>query len=524
MNSKGSGCEIDLLYQITETLFTERHDLETVLNSVLGHLAAYGMERGIITIYDRSTNAARVEAAHSLTPAQLESIRYKAGEGIIGKVIERKKPALIESINDEPHFLDRTGTRGKLDRRKIAFICVPVMTDTDQVVGTLSVDRNFMPDISLDEDLRLLTVIAKIIGDAVRNRRDHMEELERMRVEMVHLENLNRGKNYSPSHIIGASSRMQEVFRLIQQVGPFKTTVLIRGESGTGKELVARAIHDTGDLKGAPFVAVNCGSLPENLVDSELFGHIRGAYTGAERARKGKFELAAGGTIFLDEIGELPASCQVKILRVLQEGQVDRLGDEKTTNVDVRVIAATNRNLEAAVMNGAFREDLYYRLNVFPVFLPPLRERSSDIALLADHFIEKYSKLQEKAVVRISTSAIDLMMSYHWPGNIRELENCIERAVLLATDGVIRQHHLPPTLQTGRSSGTTKSGSFEDMMTAYEKEILIEAMKNADGNITRAARALDSTQRILSYRLKRIGIHSELIKPKRSTTQTTEFE
>jgi len=312
-----------------------------------------------------------------------------------------------------------------------------------------------------------------------------------------------------PEAIVGSSRHMRQMYELLAQVASSHTTVLVRGESGTGKELVAREIHARSDRADKPWVAVNCATLLDQLVESELFGHVRGAYTGAHATRKGCFELADGGTIFLDEIGELAPHIQAKLLRVLKEGEIHRLGDDGTRKVDVRVIAATNVDLERAIEKGMFREDLYYRLNVFPIHVPPLRERRTDITLLADHFVEKYATIHNRSVVRISTPAIELMTSYHWPGNVRELENCVARAVLLATDGVIRQHHLPPTLQTGKSSGTAQKGSLEEMMMAFEREILLEAMKDANGNQAQAARALKTTPRILGYALRRQGLHEQ---------------
>ena len=303
---------------------------------------------------------------------------------------------------------------------------------------------------------------------------------------------------------------MRRLFEMIPQVAPTKTTVLVRGESGTGKELVAREIHAQSDRSEAPFVVINCGTLPEHLVESELFGHVRGAYTGATATRRGRFEQGDGGTVLLDEVGELPAGMQVKLLRVLQEGEICRVGDEELRHVNVRVIAATNTNLEEAIKAGRFREDLFYRLNVFPLFVPPLREHKTDIMLLADYFVESLSAEHGRDVKRISTGAIELMMSYHWPGNVRELQSCIARAVLLATDGVIRQHHLPPTLQTGPSSGTARRGTLKESMDGFERELLIDAMKEAHGNQTLAARNLGTTPRILAYALKRHDIHEAL--------------
>lgn len=314
------------------------------------------------------------------------------------------------------------------------------------------------------------------------------------------------------SALSGQSLAMRRLDGMILQVAPTETTVLLRGESGTGKEVTARAIHAASRRAQGPFVAVNCGSLPTQLIETELFGHVRGAFSGAESTRRGRFELAEGGTLFLDEIGELEIGSQAKLLRVLQERQIHRVGDELPRDVDVRVIAATNADLEASIECGRFREDLYYRLNVVAIRLPPLRERRGDIIPLADHFLERFAQEYQRRVVRLTAPAIDLMMAYHWPGNVRELENCMARAVLLCSDGVVRSHDLPPSLQTGDSSSTTRPGSLEARLMAFEREILIEAMRNAGGNQAQAARDLETTPRILGYRLRRHGLLSELAK------------
>jgi Nif-specific regulatory protein len=496
--------ETDLLYLISQELLSPSEDLSSVLTAVLGHLCAHmGAERAMITVLDRLTGEIREECSHGLSDEERRRGRYKIGEGIIGRVIDRCEPALIPSIAGEPQFLDRTCSRIHIDTSKVAFLCVPLATRRD-VLGTLSVDRPTQLERRLDEDLRFLTVVAALIGEAVRGRRDHQEELEQLRRENRRLEEL--AHCYLPDSIIGTSREMRHLYDLVSHVATSNTSVLIRGESGTGKELVAREIHARSERAKKPWVAVNCATLPEQLVESELFGHVRGAFTGAHGQRKGCFEMADGGTIFLDEVGEIPPHIQAKLLRVLQEGEIHRLGDDRTKKVDVRVIAATNVDLERAIENGRFREDLYYRLNVFPVHVPPLRERVTDITLLADHFVDKYAKIHNRSVVRISTPAIELMTSYHWPGNVRELENCVSRAVLLTKDGVIRQHQLPPTLQTGRSSGTAQKGSFDEMMMAFEREIILEAMKDASGNQAKAARALKTTPRILGYALRRHGL------------------
>jgi Nif-specific regulatory protein len=262
---------------------------------------------------------------------------------------------------------------------------------------------------------------------------------------------------------------MKEVYKQVQQVSKTQATVLIRGESGVGKELITDAIHYGSERAKNPLIKVNCAAIPESLIESELFGHEKGAFTGADKQKKGRFELAEGGSIFLDEIGELPLQIQVKLLRVLQEKEFERLGGTKTLKTDVRVIAATNRNLEEAIKDGSFREDLYYRLNVFPLFVPALRERLNDIPLLVDHFITKANKKNGTDIIRISSSAIEMLMIYRWPGNIRELENCIERAAILSTDKVIRPQNLPPTLQTAQSSGTTNKGTLQSIVEKCRK-------------------------------------------------------
>jgi Nif-specific regulatory protein len=302
---------------------------------------------------------------------------------------------------------------------------------------------------------------------------------------------------------------MRDVFEMIDKVSASDASVLIRGESGTGKELVANAIHYNSLRAKEPFIKVNCAALPETLMESELFGHEKGAFTGATQRRIGKFERAHGGTLFLDEIGTLNLAAQAKILRVLQEKELERVGGDDTIKVDVRIITATNKPLEKALEKGDFREDLYYRLNIFPIYLPPLRERKTDILLLADFFLEKYRGKYKKDVKRITTPAIDMLMRYHWPGNVRELENCIERAMLLCNNHVVHSYNLPPSIQTAESSETVLPGSLSSALALFEKDFIIDALKNAQGNIAKAARALDTSERILGLRIKKYGIQTK---------------
>jgi Nif-specific regulatory protein len=312
------------------------------------------------------------------------------------------------------------------------------------------------------------------------------------------------------SAIIGTGSAMRDVYGMLTQVAPSDATVLITGESGTGKELVAAELHRLSRRASAPLVKINCAALPESIIESELFGHEKGAFTGATSQRKGRFEMADKGSLFLDEIGELSPQIQVKLLRVLQERELERVGGTATIKVDVRLITATNRNLEEEVKAGRFREDLYYRLNVFPLQIPPLRERKSDIVLLADYFTGKYAEKNGKHIKRISTPAIDLLTSYSWPGNVRELENCIERAVILSVDQVIHSYNLPPSLQSAASTNTEPTTTLEAALSRLEKEMIVEALKMADGNMASAARRLGISERQIGLRVHHYGINWRL--------------
>jgi Nif-specific regulatory protein len=460
--------------------------------------------RGTLTLLNRQTGEISIEAAHGLSETQKERGRYKLGEGVIGKVVKTGRPAVVPHISDEPLFLDRTGARKGLHKKDISFICVPIKIE-NEVVGTLSVDRLFAEGESFEEDVRLLSIIASMIAQAVRLRQAANEERTKLLEENERLQTQLQ-ERFRPSNIVGNSKGMQTVYDLIAQVSKSDTTVLIRGESGTGKELVAHAIHYNSFRAAKPFIKVNCGALPESVVESELFGHEKGAFTGAISSRKGRFELAHGGTIFLDEIGDLSPTTQIKLLRVLQEREFDRVGGTTTIKVDVRVITATNRNLEELIAQGEFRQDLYYRLDVFPIHVPPLRERKTDVPLLADYFVEKYSKANHKQIRRIATPAIDMLMSYHWPGNVRELENCMERSVLLSSNGVIHGHHLPPTLQTAEASGTAHAGTLDGALENIERDLIVDALKAARGNKAKAARALGISERIIGLRVRKHGI------------------
>jgi Nif-specific regulatory protein len=352
---------------------------------------------------------------------------------------------------------------------------------------------------------KALQSIATMIAQAIRVERAVVGERERLQEANLQLMQELKEK-YDFTHLVGNSGAMRQVYEQVAQVARSNATVLLRGESGTGKEMIASAIHYNSLRSKRPFVRINCAALPDTLIESELFGHEKGAFTGADRFKKGRFEMAEGGTLFLDEIGDLPPQTQIKLLRVLQEREFERLGGTETIRANIRLITATNKNLEEAIAKGEFREDLYYRLNVFTIFLPPLRERKSDILLLAEHFLEKYEKEHGKHIKRISTPAIDMLMSYHFPGNVRELENAIERAVLVCDSSVIHGYHLPPTLQTAEVSGTETRLTLTSAVAAFERDLIIDTLKSTSGNIAAAARQLESTERILGYKIKKYGI------------------
>ena len=502
--------EVTLLYEISETL-NEHLELKKALYKVMDILASsLNMVRGTVTILNPVRNEINIEVAHGISRSAMERVKYKLGEGITGRVIQTGKPVSIPKISEEPHFLNRTATRkAKLDD-ELSFICVPLKKG-NQVIGALSVDRPYEEEFPLQQGEKLLAVIATMIARHAINLENIRLEKEQLRKENARLRTELENK-YRFTNIVGNSNKMREVFQMISQVSRSNATVLVRGESGTGKELVANSIHYNSHRAKSPFVKVNCAALPSNLIESELFGHEKGSFTGAINKKLGKFELADKGTLFLDEIGSIGLDVQVRLLRVLQEREFERVGGHKTIKADVRIITATNKNLEEAVEEESFRGDLYYRLNVFPIYLPPLRERKTDILLLADHFLEKYSKENGKDIRRFSTPAIDMLMAYHWPGNVRELENCIERAVLLCEEGVVHSYHLPPTLQTGAESDTLPGASMEDAVASLEKEMIIDALKNTRGNITNAARLLKTTVRKFSYKAKKYGVEYQMFR------------
>jgi len=485
-----------------------RDQLEQVLQEMHQRL---GMQRGMISLLDRESGEVWLDVAHGVNIEGLE-VSYAPGEGITGKVAQTGRPMAVANLGQATHFLDRTGARRFLNRSELSFLCVPIVYD-GRVVGVLSADKAALQVEDLERELAMLSSTAELIAKGV-----HILALEEENRRLRHM----LGRSTVPSkEIIGHSKVMQEVFGMIAQVADSNTTVLINGETGTGKELVARAIHNRSRRRKGPLIQVNCAAMPDALIESELFGHERGAFTGALQTRRGRFEEANGGTIFLDEVGELSAAAQAKLLRVIQEKKFQPLGASRVVSVDVRIIAATNRNLEQDVAAGKFRPDLFYRLNVFPLYLPPLRERGSDIILLADHFVLKYNEEMGKAVKRISNDVLEALLSYSWPGNVRELENCIERALLLTTGSSIESVHLPPSLQVRSREGEKKeSGKFNTLIEAQERAMIVDALRESRGNQSQAARLLGTTKRIIQYKIQKFGIDPRRFNPKHSAAHS----
>jgi Nif-specific regulatory protein len=479
-------------------------DLKEGLQRVLEILGRHhGAVRSTVVLLDEQTGEVQVEASAGAVP-QGRRVRYRRGEGITGQVMETGRAVVVPRVSREPKFLNRAAERPELPTQELSYIAAPVSLD-GKTVGVVGVDLHFKTDRDYTRTAKFVGVVASMIAQAVRVHRLIQADRQQLVDENTHLRQELK-ERYDFSNLVGTSGPMRQVYEQVAQVARANTTVLLRGESGTGKELIAHAIHYNSTRGRKPFIKVSCAALPHDLIESELFGYEKGAFTGAQTSKKGRFELAEGGTLFLDEIGELNLSTQVKLLRVLQEREFERLGSTETIRANIRLVAATNKDLERAIAAGELREDLYYRLNVFTIFVPPLRERKPDVLLLADHFLEKFSKEHGKRIMRISTPAIDMLVSYHWPGNVREVANVIERAVVLCDGHVLHAHHLPPTLQTAEASGTGQTQSLRDSLEGYERDALQDALKSARGNRAKAARLLSTTERIFNYRVKKYRI------------------
>lgn len=491
--------QLDFLRRVAKLLATEV-DIYEALQNVIEMLAdRFTLERGVITLLSENEEEVQAHITATEIPAQRsDRMRYRAGEGVTGQVFASGEPVYIAQLTEETRYLDRAGIRRDMDRSRLSFFCVPISYQ-GRIIGTLSTDKPRKLIENPQSEIMFLEEVTQLLAPFVQRRR-----LERQ------MELYQRARQYDGAftRLIGKSAAMTEVQKLLARVAETNTTVLITGETGTGKGVAAEVMHQLSPRVHHPFVEINCGAIPENLVESELFGHEKGAFTGALQRRIGILERAGSGTVFLDEVGELTVAAQTRLLRVLQKREFERVGGSETISCNARIVAATNRNLEEAIADGGFRSDLYYRLNVFPIHMPSLCERGkADIMLLVDHFAQRFAEDMGKEIARLDTPAIDMLTAYHWPGNVREVENVMERAVLLADNGAIHGHHLPPSLQMSRYTVTKEAmGSFHTLVRNYEIELITDALKDTNGNQSKAAERLGITKRIIQYKIQKYGI------------------
>ena len=439
LNSRAQ-IELITVYQISKILSASLDVSKTIreaLNVLAHHLE---FRRGMIVLADDDQDTLVLAAAVGLTANEWQAGKYHSGEGIIGRIFSSGSPMVVPDISSEPLFLNRTGSVDEPSDSTIGFVGVPIRGG-NEVLGVLSIDRVVGPNGGFGNDVRLLSMVANLVGQTVALRRVVREAHEDMINQTRLLRKEPRGR-FKLDNVVGNSKPMQEVFAEVHQVAPSRSTVLLRGESGTGKEVIARAIHELSQRKSGPFIKLNCAALSESLLESELFGHEKGSFTGATGDRKGRFELAHGGTLFLDEIGDISPAFQTKLLRVLQEREFERVGGSKVIKVDVRLVCATNRNLEKMVAAGTFRADLYFRINVVSIFLPALRDRREDVPVLARHFLERFNRENDRKM-ELAPSGQQVVMHCYWPGNVRELENCIERTATMAHHDAIQSSDFP---------------------------------------------------------------------------------
>ncbi|MGM0534143.1 MAG: sigma-54 interaction domain-containing protein [Campylobacterota bacterium] len=494
--------ELRVLYEIS-LLVSKTYDLETSMEKSLRILKS-GLELENCVIYLLEEERLNTFASVDFTKQQKILSSFRMGEGATGLAAQSKEPVVVENVHNDILFLNKSGNR---NNRTISYVAVPMLVDKD-IVGVLSANLTKSTEIDFDETIRILTIISSIFGQAIYSYQMNKRENERLKDLKQYYKMEWDSKVHNFGDIIGKCEKMENVYKVIDQIADSNVTVLIRGETGTGKELVASAIHKRSSRKEEPFVKLNCAAITDSLIESELFGHEKGAFTDAKELRKGRFELADKGTLFLDEIGDISASAQVKLLRVLQEREFERVGGGKTIKVNVRLIAATNRDLEKMVQDGEFREDLYYRLNVIPIDLPPLRERGDDIKLLVNFFMEKSMKNHKKSVT-LSDEAMEQLCSYPWPGNIRELENTIERTVLIGSqEGVDadQMRLLLPALEHSQLQNIRSAAPRDKTLQEIENDAITATLRECADNIPKAAERLGITQRQLRYKMQKYGL------------------
>lgn len=505
---------LNTIYEVSKIL-SSGTNLKVTLPSVINVLDNFlDMGKGIIYIYDFDKK--------TLVPFVSRGIDFETNKNIpviddySKKVFNSGSVIVIHDINKSPELMEELCQQKAINKRA-SFICLPIKAHR-KVFGTLNLvisDTSF--PFLFDDAIRILEMVTTLIAQAIALSNRIKEEQDKLQKERIRLQTELESK-YNLKNMVGQSNSMIQVFKNVYTVAKSNATVLIRGESGTGKELIARAIHYNSPRAEKPFITLNCTSLPETLLETELFGHEKGSFTDASSQRKGRFELADQGTIFLDEIGDIPITTQVKLLRVLQERQFEKLGSSKTISVDIRILAATNRNLEELTEKGLFREDLYYRLNVVPIFVPPLKDRKEDIPILIDHFLTKYN-IENSKSVNLSEDTYQLLLEYNWPGNVRELENTINRLVILAEDNLAESGLLPieinsyikeslegiNSIKKNPYNSVTLTRSVEDL----EREKIVEALKECGWVKSRSAKLLGITARQLDYRIGKYRIEMQ---------------
>jgi Nif-specific regulatory protein len=460
-----------------------------------------GARRSVIYRADGERRVLTVEAACGITPDQF---RPRYGTGVAGRVVSSGQPVIVPVVRHDPMALSELSDLSRWSDPGWNLMAVPIV-DGGRTTAAMCVYFRHRDPGGFADRLGVLDVIASLIGSATKAvKAPPPARSDRPLLDEDEAPERPRGEPFEYANMVGASIVMRQIYEQISQVARTNATALLRGESGTGKELVARAIHHNSPRAGMPFIKVNCAALPEPLFESELFGHERGAFTGALSRKKGRFELAQGGTLFLDEIGELPLTTQAKLLRVLQFREFERLGGTQTLHTDVRIVAATNADMERAVQNGTFREDLYYRVNIFTITLPPLRDRRADIPALAEYFLSRLATEHERRITRISSAALDLLSQYSWPGNVRELENVIERAVVVCSGSVVQEGDLPEALRAAKHNGDRMT--LGEAVDRLERQMVEDALRTERGNIAAAARVLGTTERIVRYKARKLGV------------------
>ncbi|MCE1240307.1 MAG: sigma 54-interacting transcriptional regulator [Azonexaceae bacterium] len=514
-----------LLIRESIRLLGRGHDPASSIREMLHLLSELiGLNRGRIVLPDPAAGDLAIRHAYGLTQAEIERGRYEPGEGITGRVMHSGETLIVQDIDHEPAYLARAVPRSTLPTGTVSFIALPILIEA-RIIGVLGVHRLRQRQRSLGADLQILRTIAELIGQVI-----HLNQLIEARTALLKEENRTlraelEKKRQAPGNfgIVGEAPQLMEALGQLEQVAGSDATVMLLGESGTGKELFARALHLQSPRRDRPFVKVNCAAIPETLFEAELFGHEKGAFTSAGQQRIGRFEQADGGTLFLDEIGDLPLPVQVKLLRVLQEKVIERLGGRKEIPVDVRIVAATHQDMMALVRAGRFRLDLYYRLNVIPIRLPALRERSGDIKLLVRHFVSQLNQRHQRNVL-IAPGALSSLVSYPWPGNIRQLYNVCERIVLLARGDEIDEATAdfvlvteaqgqaiealasPVPVQHGIADATGDAVRTYQPVGNGERAQIAAALVAHGGNKSRTAKALNLTLRQLNYRIQVLDI------------------